>query len=257
MPRFIDSHCHIDKSEFTPIDSTLQICHDNRISDLIVPGLHETQWQHLVQLAETHKPIHIAFGRHPWWINNDDDPTEFATTLSDYIERQPCIAIGETGMDGLRATDLTLQQLWFKQHLDAAANTQKPVIIHAVKAHGPIQHTLARYKGQVRGVIHGFTGGVELARQYWKLGFHLGIGGHITYPRGSKTHQAIQSLPLEAFLLETDAPDMPLYGHQGKPNHPVRLIDVAKKVAELKTISLNEVAQITTQNCLDLFLLEQ
>ncbi|BFM08653.1 TatD family hydrolase [Halioxenophilus aromaticivorans] len=250
---FVDSHCHIDAPVFNDIASTLAVCRAQGVQDIVVPGLYEAQWQTLRKLADEHTVLHIACGRHPWWIGENDDLSIFAQALLENAEASCCVAIGETGIDGLRGVDVNLQQRWFEQHLKVAEALNKPIVVHAVRAHPLIQRTLAKYKGLVRGVIHGFSGSPELAQQYWKLGFHLGIGGTITYPRGSKTQQAVKALPLEAIVLETDAPDMPLQGRQGQPNHPVRVLDVAARVAELRQEPLNVIAHQTTANSQRLF----
>lgn len=252
-PRLIDSHCHIDHQAFHDLASTLKACAKQGITDLVVPGLNVQQWQSLIGIHQRHNNLHIAFGCHPWWITPDANLKVFADTLAEYANKKCCIAIGETGIDGLKSIDLGVQQKWFEQHIKIARAANKPLIIHAVKAHPQIQQTLAQYKGKVRGVIHGFSGSAELANHYWRLGFHLGIGGTITYPRGTKAQQAVKELPLEAILLETDAPDMPLHGLQGKPNHPTKIWDIARRVANLRGQPLEEIAAVTTKNCFDLF----
>jgi len=102
-------------------------------------------------------------------------------------------------------------------------------------------------------VIHGFTGSQQLAAEYWRMGFCLGIGGSITYSRASKTREAIRSMPVESLLLETDAPDMPLSGYQGENNSPLKLPLIAHALAELTGVSIEEVARVTTQNSRHLF----
>ncbi len=112
---------------------------------------------------------------------------------------------------------------------------------------------LARLKPAGGGVIHGFTGSLDLARQYWALGFYLGVGGSITYPRANKTRQALASMPLESLLLETDAPDMPLNGFQGTPNSPLKIVNIAQALAALRTETIEDIARQTTENAHQLF----
>ncbi len=251
--RFIDSHCHIDDPIFSDLPAVLAAAQAYAVEAVVVPGLYESQWQTLQRLSQQYRQLYVAYGRHPWWVNAVDDIECFAQALFDMADQNHCVAIGETGIDGLKPTDLALQQRWFEQHIRIAVELDKPVIVHAVRAHPQIQQTLAKYKGRVRGVIHGFSGSPELAQQYWRLGFYLGIGGTITYPRGSKTQRAVQAMPLEALLLETDAPDMPLHGRQGQANHPRYVAEIARCVARLKGVEVELVAEATASNTSLLF----
>ncbi|WP_439135848.1 TatD family hydrolase, partial [Pseudomaricurvus sp.] len=112
---------------------------------------------------------------------------------------------------------------------------------------------LSHYQPSAGGVIHGFSGSIEQAQQYWRLGFYLGVGGTITYERAKKTRRAIAGMPLESLLLETDAPDMPLDGFQGQPNTPLRLPRIAQCLAELRKAPLADIQKQTAQNTRTLF----
>src|SRR5690606_13153989 len=130
------------------------------------------------------------------------------------------------GLDANIDASMALQLLVLRAQLEVAAKCDKPVILHCVKAHNQLLEALDT-SGVKRGVIHAFSGSSELAEQYWRRGFYLGIGGTITYERALKTRRAVQQLPLEALLLETDAPDMPMAGKQGERNSPEYLPEVA------------------------------
>jgi len=250
---FIDSHCHIDAEAFSDLPSLLNTCQAKGVNDIIVPGLYEAQWLQIQQLAAQFSSLHIAFGRHPWWLKPEDSVEIFTEDLLAQASHPSCIAIGETGIDAAKNINLDLQRRWFEAHIQVAAELNKPLIIHAVRSHPHIQELLKKYRGKARGVIHAFSGSAELAGQYWRLGFYLGIGGTITYPRGSKTQQAVKALPLEALLLETDAPDMPLCGRQGEPNQPYFVVEIAQLVAQLRGESLATIAAATSENCRRLF----
>ena len=134
-----------------------------------------------------------------------------------------------------------------------AVEHQLPLILHGYGAHNELLQILGRYRPEAGGVIHGFSGSRQLAEQYWKLGFYIGVGGTITYERARKTRNAIKELPLEALLLETDAPDMPLSGEQGLDNTPLNLPAIASELAHIKGESVDTVVRQIALNTRQLF----
>ena len=257
IPVLFDSHCHLDFAEFDENRPQLwQACRHQGVAHLLVPGTCASQWKNTYLLTQELAGVFMAVGVHPWWVEgiNSVLKTEIQmTTIASFLERQMCVAIGECGLDKMIATPLVQQQIIFEQQLQLACDTQYPLIIHVHKAHNEMLSLLSHYKPKAGGIIHGFTGSIELAQQYWQLGFCLGIGGSITYPRATKTRNSAQQLPLDAIVLETDAPDMPLNGLQGQVNSPLRVVDVAKALAELRGEPFNDIAQKTTENCKRLF----
>lgn len=138
-------------------------------------------------------------------------------------------------------------------HLQLAIEFNKPVILHSVRAHHYLLPILKKYRPQRGGVIHAFSGSYETAKQYWDAGFYLGIGGTISYERAAKTRAAVQQMPLESLVLETDAPDMPLQGTQGQRNSPEKLLEIAHCLAALRAQSVEQIAQQTSANTWKLF----
>lgn len=268
-PRFFDSHCHLDFSDFGHAAERAGLwrqCQDQGITELLIPGVEPKQWPTLGQLVDALEGVYFALGIHPWFANDLDsfkNDNSKMDTLSDALLAQlnksqlltkpQCVAIGECGMDAMIDTDLSWQEQLLEAHVQLACDLDKPLIIHVRKTHNPTLQLLSRYRPSAGGVIHGFTGSIDLAKQYWQLGFYLGIGGSITYPRANKTRNTVQAMPLESLLLETDAPDMPLQGKQGQANSPLALINVAKTLAELRGESLEKVAQQTRYNAQRLF----
>lgn len=255
MPSYFDSHCHFDFKEFDKHRSDLwQQCQNADINGLVIPGTDASQWQQAEKLAEEHEGIVMAAGIHPWWVSTSCDIDNTLTdTWQNTLDEPHCVAIGECGLDKMIDTDFTKQIAFFEAHLTLACEYNMPLIIHVRKAHNETLRLLQQYRPAAGGVIHGFSGSLELAKAYWQLGFYLGVGGTITYPRANKTRQSVKDLPLEALLLETDAPDMPLAGFQGQRNTPLRLIDIAKTLASLRNESVEHIAQMTTQNAKTLF----
>jgi len=130
-----------------------------------------------------------------------------------------------------------------------------PLILHARRAVDEVTAAIRRI-GNLRGVVHSFSGSVEQAQHLWKLGFCLGLGGPLTYPRAHRLREIVATMPLEYLLLETDSPDQPLHGHQGQRNEPALLAEVCVCVARLRGVEPEEVAAATTRNCERLFRLD-
>ncbi len=254
----IDSHCHFDFEVFDDQrERLLSQCADVDIDGIIIPGIEPVQWQKLERLTAAQSSdcrLWAACGVHPWWLP-DAEPckTDYAQRFDQQMAHSPMIAIGECGLDGSIATPIEHQLLWFEWHLQRARDLQLPLIVHAHRAHNDVIRMLSRYRPTAGGVIHGFSGSVEMALQYWRLGFYIGVGGTITYERATKTRRAVSQLPLESLLLETDAPDMPLQGFQGQSNSPLQLPGVARNLAELRSEPLSEVKQVTSINTRQLF----
>lgn len=259
----IDSHCHFDFSVFDAERADiLQVCAAAGVAGIIIPGTHPPQWQPLLQrVARAQGPVALwaAVGVHPWWVGEltvQLTEVTFKQQLHAGLREARVVAVGECGLDGSLPLPLAEQIPVLEWQLQVAKELQVPLILHGHKAHNELLRLLSRYRPPAGGVIHAFSGSVELAQQYWRLGFYLGVGGTITYPRASKTRRAIQAMPLESLLLETDAPDMPLSGYQGQPNSPARLPQVAQCLAQLRAEPLAVIQQQTMLNTRRLFALD-
>ena len=252
-----DSHCHLDFDDFkADRSSTLKLCQQAGIRHICIPGISERNWNKLLQLTATPDlPVNLypALGLHPYYL--DEHKEYHLDTLSQLLmeRREEISAIGEIGLDyALTNTNKEKQAFFFEQQLDLAQQYQLPVIIHARKSHDQVLKQLRKRRLESAGIIHAFSGSQQQAEQYIELGFKLGFGGGITYERASKTRKLAASLPLEAIVLETDSPDMPLYGFQGERNSPVQLVLIARTMAELRDIEVSTLINRTTQNSFDI-----
>lgn len=252
-----DSHCHFDFEAFDADRSQVwEHCQSLRLTQLLVPGVSPSQWPRARDLSGQMPGLCWAAGLHPWWLN-EIDGVDWESLLRDALGQTGCVALGECGLDKLIDTPLDEQEALLERQLELAQTLDLPVILHCVKADNELIRLLKRHSLPRGGVVHGFSGSRQMAETYWGMGFYLGIGGTITYERARKTREAAQSLPLEALLLETDAPDMPLQGHQGERNSPEYLLEVAQTLATLRATSLEEVARQTTENARYLFQVDQ
>ncbi|MBT0585804.1 TatD family hydrolase [Alteromonas sp. SM 2104] len=246
----IDSHCHLDADAFIhDCEQVLERSKSRGVSTLHVPGTTADKWTELVKLSQ-HPMIDISLGLHPYFLTDttcaERDLVQLDVALKQHAHQ--VVAVGECGLDGMISIPMTLQHRVFQAQITLAQQHQKPLIVHARKTHHLIMQDLKSTQYHGRGIIHAFSGPVDVAKPYLDRDWLLGIGGTITYPRGRKTQETIKCVGLEHLVLETDAPDMPLRGYQGQRNTPERLGQVAQAVAQLLDVSVARVIQQTTQN---------
>ena len=254
---WFDSHCHLDMAEFDPDRADRwRAAQESGVMAALIPGLEPSQWQRARLCAAGLGTLSFsAIGLHPWWIAQqpaDFTPQALTDALALNYSSVGCLAIGECGLDGAIELPLEDQLPWLDCQLAFAREKSLPVILHQHKAHNPLLQALNRHPGLV-GVVHGFSGSLAMAEDYIKRGLLLGIGGVVTYPRAKKTRAALAALPADSFLLETDAPSMPICGQQGQINGPERLVDIARVVAELRGQTLTQVAAQMSANGQRLF----
>lgn len=253
---FFDTHCHFDFGDFDKDRETLwETCRTQGIRQMLIPGVQPDQWPRMQLLCANNPGIYYAAGLHPCWLEGNIESHRRNTQLSvlsealrDQLDEQYCIAIGECGLDQYINSDADLQEAVLGCHLEIAQEFDKPIILHCRRAHNQMLRCLKAFPLKNGGILHAYSGSLEQAEQYWKMGFYLGIGGTITYDRANKTRSAVKKLPLEALVLETDAPDMPLCGHQGERNSPLNIPAIAGILAALREESLECIARQTTLN---------
>ena len=279
MMQFTDSHCHLDFTEFNENRSDLLLqCEAKNIHRIIVPSVNPKHWQRVLSLANLSKPsthvnIACALGIHPWFLILQDSLSTTNYNLSFQEQqlkqtimhsRNEIIAIGECGIDVFKAKkntpneqafieNIQLQQDFFDMQLHIAKENNLPVIVHHCQSHSLILPLLKQNKLDKAGVIHAFSGSYQQAKDYIDLGFKLGIGSTITYPRAKKTINAIKRLPLSSLLLETDAPAMPPMGQQGMINSPLNLINVFQALVSIRGESEELIAEQIEINVEQLF----
>ena len=248
----IDSHCHLDVADFDgDLPEVMLRARQAGVNRFIVPAISEAGWPGLAGLAAEHPGFHPAYGLHPIFLAEHTDA--HLDALPGWLSRPECVAVGECGLDFfVPGLDHTRQEVIFVEHLRLAAAQNKALIIHARKATERVIQLL-RQHGPLRGVIHSYSGSLEQARQLVDMGFLLGIGGPITYPRSTRLRAIVQDIPLQFLLLETDSPDQPMAGEQGKRNEPAKLLRVAEALAEIRGNLVTEVAEQTGLNVKRLF----
>ena len=252
MIDLIDSHSHFDVAEFdADRDAALARARDAGVRRQILPAISLAGFAKLRDLCAGETGLFPAYGLHPLFLA--EHAPDHLDELEAWIERERPIALGECGLDFyVDDLDKATQSRYLDRQLVIAREHNLPVILHARRAFDDVTAAVRRV-GNLRGVVHSFAGSPEQAQQLWKLGFHIGIGGPVTYERAHRLRGIVASMPLEFLLLETDSPDQPLCGHQGHRNEPSRLVDVCNVIAELRKVDSETVAQATTRNCEILF----
>ena len=243
----IDTHCHIDVEDFDA-DRAVVLDHCRRlgIRRLIVPAVIARTWRNLLDLCHHEPGLLPALGLHPMYIDQHSDAD--LATLATWVERECPVAIGEIGLDYFVSDlDRARQQQVFETQLLVARDAGLPVVLHVRKAHDQVLSTLKRIK--VRGgFAHAFSGNLRQAGQYVDLGFKLGFGGMLTFERSNKLRSLAKALPLEALVLETDAPDMTVVAHRGERNSPEYLPDCLQALADVRGEDPDMIAAVTTRN---------
>ncbi|NLQ16479.1 TatD family hydrolase [Marinomonas sp. M1K-6] len=250
---FIDSHCHLDFEAFDGQRDALMLrCLALDVMGFLVPATTYEAWSTLAVLAQQYPSWRVAYGLHPYFLK--EALYRQVERLGEQCEREQVVAVGEIGLDNWPgAVDMAVQMAFFSRQLKVASALKLPVILHARKSYDLVFKCLREADFKEGGVVHAFNGSLEQAKRFRGLGFVMGIGGTITYPRAQKAQRVLASLDTNAFILETDSPDMPLHGFQGKHNTPLSIPSIAHHVARIKGMTVEQVAAQTYDNLLSTF----
>jgi len=266
--KFTDTHCHLDFDALTSTqksaaDSLLAECFKQHIQRIIVPAISPDNWSNVLALTKLNPKlnnnsckVYACLGIHPWFLDNLEQKDLALLAKKVTENRANIIAIGEMGLDAViakRQNNFNKQLEFFDYQLQLAKQQKLPAIVHHRGTHNETITLLKQIKHPQAGIIHAFSGSYQQACQYIDLGFKLGIGGTITYPRAKKTINAIKRLPLNSLVMETDAPAMPLYGFQGESNSPLRLINIFDALLSIRDEEPELIAETMENNISTLF----
>ena len=248
----VDSHCHLDAAEFAQDrDAVVARARAAGVVQQVVPATHAEGWPGLRAVCASDAGLFPAYGLHPVFLSQHR-PAHLEE-LRTWLQRERPVAVGECGLDHfIEGLDHDAQLECFEAQLRLARDFELPVIVHARRAVDAVSAAIRRVGG-LRGVVHSFSGSQQQARQLWRLGFMLGLGGPVTYQRAQRLRRLAATMPIEYLLLETDAPDQPDACIRGERNEPARLAVVRDAIAELRGESPETVAAATTANARRLF----
>ena len=257
----IDTHCHLDAAEFNADrDEVVLQAKQAGLQMIVIPAVEPSNFQSVIALSAQYPHCCYALGIHPMYVQNAS-PSDIKA-LYDLVEQtlqieNKLVAIGEIGLDFFvsqrnETESREIQEYFFSEQLKIAKQFDLPVILHVRRAVDEVLKHLRQAK--VRGgIAHAFNGSPQQAKEFIKLGFKLGFGGAMTYSRALKIRELAKNLPLEAIVLETDAPDIPpeWLGTKGR-NQPKEWVKIAQVLADLRCIPVSQIIETTGKNVCDI-----
>lgn len=261
----IDTHCHLDDPAFAPdLGAVLDRVRAAGVDGVITVGVSPDRWPDQIEAAReavSHGVgAGLALGIHPWWaeeVSLDSGLEQLGHWLDDPaavgMPPDALVAIGEVGLDfAAQMPDTDRQCRLFDAQLDLARTHDLPLILHARKSEDRLLWYLRR-RPEARGVVHGFTGSLQQAESFIEQGFLIGVGGAITHPGAHRMHRLIRALPLDAMLIETDAPNQPGHAHRGERNEPAWLGENLQALAALRGDDIDTLSAQLCANATGLF----
>ena len=250
----IDTHCHLDAREFdTDRDAVVAAAREAGVTTLILPSVEVSGFPAVRACCQRYPGCHPAYGIHPLYVGvtREDDLHTLRQWLRDEISGEhPPVAVGEIGLDFfVPGHDASRQEQFFIEQLQIAAEFNLPVLLHVRRAVVQVLKCLRHSKVR-RGIAHAFNGSRQQAQAFIDLGFKLGFGGAMTWPRATRIRQLATELPLESIVLETDAPDMSPVWRQGQRNSPDQLPLIAATLADLTRLPPGRILEQTNANAL-------
>lgn len=258
----VDTHCHLNHEPLGEDPASVLVRAAARdVTRVVLPAYDLASWPEVLDLASRSWPaseVHAALGLHPWVAQSSPGGTAtgLRPTLAEAIESaaRPVVAIGEIGLDTkIDEPGLDEQLPVFRTQLELAVDLDLPVILHCRGAFEDLLAEIDRFGGRLRGVLHAWSRGPELARRFVAAGLLLGLGGAVTRPKARRVRRTAEALPLEHFVLETDAPSIGLDGVLPEETEPQHVADVAAALAALRGETIATIAEVTTNNACRLF----
>lgn len=252
-----ETHAHYDDEKFDEdrVELLSHLLRENGIGTVVNVGASLRGCKASIELAEKYEDVYASVGIHPEDVDNlTEKDLEWLKSVATH---EKVVAIGEIGLDYYWVKEEEAranQRYWFERQLEIADIVDLPVIIHSRDACDDTLYTIRNYnKRSVPGIIHCFSYSKEIAVEYIKMGWYIGVGGVVTFKNGKKLVETVKEIPLDRIVLETDAPYMAPEPHRGTRNCSIYLHEVAAKIAEIKNVSIEEVERVTYENALKIY----
>lgn len=252
-PMIFESHAHFDAEQFDEDRAELlNSMQENGVGTIVNVSATLKSCTEVVELAQQYPFVYAAVGVHPDEVGELNEET-FAH-VKEQCQKEKVVAVGEIGLDYYWDNEAhDVQKKWFIRQLELARELDLPVIIHSREAAADTLEVMKEHAKGLRGVIHCFSYSKELAREYVKMGFHIGIGGVVTFKNSKKLKEVVEAIPMEWILLETDSPYLAPVPYRGKRNTSLYIPYIAEEIARIKGITYEEVVAQTEQNGRQLF----
>lgn len=250
---FVDSHCHLDrlKKNDSELALTVAAAGKRKVEHMLCVAVSVKEFADMKARVAKFDNVSMSCGVHPL---HNEDVCAYPELLS-HVQESDVVAVGETGLDYFYSAETKdIQKQSFIDHIKAANAVSKPLIIHTRNAHKDTIDLLNQYRDpNTIGVLHCFTESLEMAKEAIEMGFYISISGIVTFASAKELQETVKQIPLDRLLIETDSPWLAPVPHRGKENEPANVVDVAYFIAELRGISVTELAAATTANFYRLF----
>ena len=244
-----DTHCHYEDERFDPIrDELFREMHQNGVCGIVTCGCDQSSSKAAIKMAKDYDFVYAAVGIHPGSIDSGTTPEQ----IRELATHKKCVAIGEIGLDYYWVSDNKQSQIEiFEKQIAIAKELDLPIIVHDRDAHGDTLEILKKHKP--KGVVHCYSGSVEMAEEIIKLGLYIGVGGVITFKNAKKLPDVVKMIPDELLLVETDCPYLAPEPYRGKLCHSGLIKYTAEKIAEIRGTTAEQVLNLTANNARKLF----
>src|SRR5690554_1973503 len=252
-----DTHCHLNDEAFAEDqEQVVEKAHEAGVEEMMVVGYDLPSSRRALKMTEGHRGVYAALGVHP-----PDAKTVTSDVFQEFqalLRREEVLAVGEIGLDfHYDYSPRDLQRQVFQLFLDLGKRMNKPVVIHDREAHGEtlsiLKEFATEHQGRIEGVMHCYSGSPEMLPPLLAMGFYISIAGPVTFKNARRLPEVVQAIPDERLLIETDSPYLAPHPYRGRRNEPSYLVEIAKRVAEIKGRSLCEIADLTTHNARQCF----
>ena len=242
----IDTHCHLSKNDYEDLDSVIK----DMKGIMITSGCNDDSNLEVLELVKKYDNVYGTLGIHPEEL--DKITEDSFKIIEDNLSNPKIVGIGEIGLDYYWTKDnIERQKEIFEYQLKLAEKYKMPVVVHSRDAIQDTYDILKKYN--VTGTIHSFSSSLEMAREFIKLGYKIGVGGVVTFKNGRKIQEVVENIDLNDILLETDSPYLTPKPYRGKRNQPSNVYYVALKISEIKDINIEDVIDITSRNAINKF----
>lgn len=245
----VDTHCHVFREYYEDLEQVITRAKDKGVGALIVNGYDMSSNKEVLELVKKYDIVYGALGIHP--ENLDELNDENISFIEEHINDGKIVAVGEIGLDYHYDLDKERQKDLFKRQLDIARKYNKPVIVHSRDCIQETYDILKMYN--IKGIMHCYSGSVEMAKKFVEIGFFLGIGGISTFKNSQKVVEVIKNIPIEYILLETDCPYLTPEPYRGKRNEPAYIPLILERICSLKSLNYKDVEEVMTSSILRLF----